>query len=1501
MKKFNSFFSVAVAAVLAFGCSTTDLSPIEKRLDDHETRISSLESQYKQLNTELTTVRGMVEGKVFVTGVEPINNGYRITFNSGDPIEIHNGVPGLNGQDGAKGERGEKGETGATGAKGDDGVTPVVTLVQEADGLYYWYLNGEPMKDASGNPVCATGPQGPQGPQGEQGETGATGATGPQGPQGETGATGATGAQGETGATGATGAQGETGPQGPQGEQGVQGPQGEQGPAGKDGKDGKDGTDGRTPEFKIAPNPDDNNNDWWYYRYVGDDEWIAIGVSQANVTVTSVISTCTPKDDYVEFVLNNGTVINCPYWTEPAEPVKLHLEFDETVFATLKAGATIEVPYTIVAPEGVDVVFNTYEPDGWDVVINEKTQVVTITAPAVIEKVAKILFILEGSDYSTFVKTIKIQPDGSYQTTYDVDATGGTIAVQLKAGVTYTISIPEGVDWISVSDEAVNTVIVAANDSHESRSAVVTFTDPNGKAYEITVSQLQDNAIVLSEPDAEYSAEAQEIDYVISSNVDVTAAADVDWVTVVQTKAMAEHIFKLTIQENTSKDPRTATVTFSADDTPAQEFTFTQLGAAVTPPDPPAGDVYYVKVTSKDALLAGQYLIVYEDGSLAMDGSKEDFDAIGNSISVEITDNGILASETVDASSFSLAEVTGGWSIQGASGGYIGTTSNANSLVTSETAIVNTISFDATQGALVKSPNDCYLRYNASSNQTRFRYYKAASYTNQKPIALYRKAGEVGPVDERIAITFTATPAEVVVKVGETVEGFALSVTTTDGKDVSEELDGEKLSVSVEGEEYFSYTEEPSAIKGIAPGNGKITITYAGDDTYKPASIVVPVKVEPADPVTYSTVADIKALCASAGVEFKVAVENVLVTYVNGSNVYLEDQTGAILMYGNPGDRLDAGSTITGTISGTTDIYSGLREIKSVTLGDDVTIGSPDKLPDPTEVTVAQILENYDALESMYVKIVDATIPEAVALTAKGNFNITQAQSTIVGRLNAAVSLNIDAGATVDVTGFPCIFTKSGNTTYQLTVYGQDFVTVKEQTDNRTEVSLSYDPASFEMTVGETIDLPTPWVGPSAALSAVSGLNPVSDDTDVADVTVAQTGERIIVAKEAGTAVFTLTFEGNDTYKPATASFTVTVSEGQTVPPGLFLSLANVKETIGESADEVEFSGTVQNWVVTYAPSSDARYAYIEDGTEGITIYKNGHGLLAGQVINGKVSGKGKIYNGLLEVTDIDVSQATVTTTTAIPLHEVTLAQLNADYDAYVGMRIKVTGLTTESAVNASKANLTFKQGSDSQVFRPQFQLQLNANAVFNVIGYPSYYNGPQVSIWDADDVTVTDEGDEPVVNPAVSLPYAETFLDGSSDFTEDAKVLPSNKTSLWTLDAKYGAKATSGSKVASESWFVSPVIDMSGVTTVTASFEQAGKFFGTMATEIFVMIRQEGGEWTAATMSAYPTNTSWDYVSTTVDLSSLAGKKGQIAFRYISTTSAYGTWEIKNLNITGE
>lgn len=151
----------------------------------------------------------------------------------------------------------------------------------------------------------------------------------------------------------------------------------------------------------------------------------------------------------------------------------------------------------------------------------------------------------------------------------------------------------------------------------------------------------------------------------------------------------------------------------------------------------PTGD-YYVKVTSADDLTDGEYLIVYEDGALALDGGLTDkLDAVGNSISVTITEDGIAVSDDVDAAAFTYdaTEKT----LKGAGGLYMGQTSDANGMQSSATVTYeNTISFDDNGNANIVS-GGAYLRYNSASNQTRFRYYKSGSYTSQKAIALYKK------------------------------------------------------------------------------------------------------------------------------------------------------------------------------------------------------------------------------------------------------------------------------------------------------------------------------------------------------------------------------------------------------------------------------------------------------------------------------------------------------------------------------------------------------------------------------------------------------------------------------------------------------------------------------------------------------------------------------------------------------------------------------------------
>ncbi len=151
----------------------------------------------------------------------------------------------------------------------------------------------------------------------------------------------------------------------------------------------------------------------------------------------------------------------------------------------------------------------------------------------------------------------------------------------------------------------------------------------------------------------------------------------------------------------------------------------------------------YQKVTESRADWSGEYLIVYEADGYIFDGSLSSFDATSNYKSVTITNNTIAAADG-DAYKFTIVAMDGGYSIQGTSGKYIGHASNANGLTTDDSALKNTISLDASGNANIVCAGGAYLRYNNTSGQYRFRYYKSGSYTNQQAIALYLKDGSAG-------------------------------------------------------------------------------------------------------------------------------------------------------------------------------------------------------------------------------------------------------------------------------------------------------------------------------------------------------------------------------------------------------------------------------------------------------------------------------------------------------------------------------------------------------------------------------------------------------------------------------------------------------------------------------------------------------------------------------------------------------------------------------------
>ena len=149
----------------------------------------------------------------------------------------------------------------------------------------------------------------------------------------------------------------------------------------------------------------------------------------------------------------------------------------------------------------------------------------------------------------------------------------------------------------------------------------------------------------------------------------------------------------------------------------------------------------YVKVTETPSDWSGDYLIVYEADGLAFNGGLEALDVASNTIAVTIADNAIEATDDVNAAKFTI---NASGNILSASGYYIGQTSNANGLRSStSTTYANTLSLNA-DGSVNVVSGGAYLRYNATKDQWRFRYYKSSSYSNQKAIALYKYTETTG-------------------------------------------------------------------------------------------------------------------------------------------------------------------------------------------------------------------------------------------------------------------------------------------------------------------------------------------------------------------------------------------------------------------------------------------------------------------------------------------------------------------------------------------------------------------------------------------------------------------------------------------------------------------------------------------------------------------------------------------------------------------------------------
>ena len=190
-----------------------------------------------------------------------------------------------------------------------------------------------------------------------------------------------------------------------------------------------------------------------------------------------------------------------------------------------------------------------------------------------------------------------------------------------------------------------------------------------------------------------------------------------------------------------------------------------------------------------------------------------------------------------------------------------------------------------------------------------------------------------------------------------------------------------------------------------------------------------------------------------------------------------------------------------------------------------------------------------------------------VSATAVG-INAVQVTSSSNGDIIITQSVKVGG---VEMTANPCSYTVSGNNSYTSTFTSPNLLTgtieitytnnagsaiyignIVINPDARLDPEIAFTTSEYTVAAGATFTAPTP--------STVDGFNGSlvysTNNADVANVD-SSTGA-VTIGSTAGTAVITASFEGDETYKPSKATYTINVQDQATLTvSGLSASMAD--------------------------------------------------------------------------------------------------------------------------------------------------------------------------------------------------------------------------------------------------------------------------------------------------------------------------------------------------------
>ena len=190
--------------------------------------------------------------------------------------------------------------------------------------------------------------------------------------------------------------------------------------------------------------------------------------------------------------------------------------------------------------------------------------------------------------------------------------------------------------------------------------------------------------------------------------------------------------------------------------------------------------------------------------------------------------------------------------------------------------------------------------------------------------------------------------------------------------------------------------------------------------------------VVPKAPLVPKAIAEVYSMAKGT----ELALNDVTVTYANGKNVYVKDETGSMLLYLTANTTWKAGDKLSG-IEGTLDIFNDLYEVKMTAEQVAAVTATAGEAPAPVEFAVAPVAADMNK----YIIVKNVSVAAGEFKTDKAtNLDLIIGEDTVVLRNNFRLAQTFAADKLYDVTAVVSVF----KGTVQL-----NFISAEEKADPR--------------------------------------------------------------------------------------------------------------------------------------------------------------------------------------------------------------------------------------------------------------------------------------------------------------------------------------------------------------------------------------------------------------------------------------------------------------------